>query len=359
MSRNTDFYPLKVSQIETGATDCVLVSFEIPDALKQNFAYRQGQYLTLKTQIEGEEVRRSYSLCSSPLDNEWRVGIKKVPNGLFSTYANEALKVGEELAVMPPDGRFFVEVDAERKREYVCIAAGSGITPIFSIIKTHLQAEPNASFKLFYINQSVKSIILKEELEALKNLYMDRLEIFYFLTKESRSVPLFNGRLDEDKLEILFKTICDVEEIDDYFICGPEAMTLMTRDFLLAKGVKKKHVHFELFHTDTKPNVRRSRIHKDAAGKEAEVTILEGGKSVKFRIPKGVDSILDAALNREADLPFACKGGVCCTCRAKLVEGKVDMMVNYALEDEEIAAGYILTCQAIPLSDKVVVDFDA
>lgn len=359
MGRNTSFYPLKVSQIDQSAQDCVLVSFDVPESLKQDFAYQQGQYLTFKTQIAGEEVRRSYSLCSSPLDDEWRVGIKKVPSGLFSTYANESLRVGDELEVMPPDGRFFVEVDAERKREYACFAAGSGITPIFSIIKTHLQAEPNASFKLFYINPSVKSIILKEELEALKNLYMDRLEIFYFLTKESRSVPLFNGRLNEEKLEILFKTICDVEEIDDYFLCGPEAMIFMLRDFLLAKGVEKKNVHFELFHTDTKANVRQGRLHKDASGKEAEITILEGGKSFSFNIVKGTESILDAALNQEADLPFACKGGVCCTCRAKLVEGKVDMMVNYGLEEEEIKAGYILTCQSIPLSDKVVVDFDA
>ncbi|MEM6345338.1 MAG: 1,2-phenylacetyl-CoA epoxidase subunit PaaE [Bacteroidota bacterium] len=359
MSRKTDFYPLKVSAVDADATDCVLVSFDVPESLKEDFAYQQGQYLTLKTEIDGEEVRRSYSLCSSPLDDEWRVGIKKVPNGLFSTYANEQLQVGQELEVMPPDGRFFVELDAERKREYVCFAAGSGITPIFSIIKTHLQAEPNASFKLFYINQSVKSIILKEELEALKNLYMDRLEIFYFLTKESRSVPLFNGRIDEEKLEILFKTVCEVEEIDDYFLCGPEAMIFMLRDFLLAKGVEKSKIHFELFHTDSKPSVRRSQLQKETAGQEATVTILEGGKSFSFSIPKATDNILDAALNREADLPFACKGGVCCTCRAKLVEGEVDMMVNYALEDDEIEAGYILTCQAVPLSDKVVVDFDA
>ncbi|MEL6650209.1 MAG: 1,2-phenylacetyl-CoA epoxidase subunit PaaE [Bacteroidota bacterium] len=359
MSRNTQFYPLKVSQIDHNAQDCVLVSFEVPTALQNDFLFRQGQYLTLKAEIGGEDVRRSYSLCSSPMDQQWRVGIKKVPDGRFSTFANEALAVGDEIEVMPPDGRFFVEVDPSGEREYVCFAAGSGITPIYSIIKTHLQAEPDAHVKLFYINQTVSSIILKEELEALKNRFMGRLEIFYFLTQESRSVPLFNGRINEEKLEVIFKSICDVEQIDHYFMCGPEAMIMMVRDFLQSKGVEKKQIHFELFFTDTKPSVRRSRTQTKDASQQAAVTILEGGKSFQFKIPKGSENILDAALNREADLPFACKGGVCCTCRAKLVKGEVDMAVNYALEDEEVADGYILTCQAVPLSDEVIVDFDA
>jgi len=309
--------------------------------------------------INGEDVRRSYSLCSSPLDKEWKVGIKKIEDGKFSTYANDILKVGDTLEVMPPSGKFYVEVDKEQQRNYVAFAAGSGITPMVSIIKTHLTAEPKAPFKLFYINKTVASIILKEELEALKNTFMNRLEIFYFLTKEHRSVPLLKGRLDEEKLEIIFKTICDADNIDHYFSCGPEQMIFMVRDFLQNRGVDKNKIHFELFNTTGAPLKVKEKVAETFKGKVAEVTILEGGLSNTFKMEQGSDNILDAALKNAADLPFACKGGVCCTCRAKLVEGNVEVLVNYGLEEEEIEQGYILTCSSIPTSEKVVVDFDA
>lgn len=353
------FFPLTVASIHPSTPESVVVEFAVPESLRPQFAYQQGQYLTLRTTLAGEEVRRSYSLCSSPLDQEWKVGIKKVPGGKFSTFAHETLKVGDQLEVRPAQGRFFVEVDPQRKRNYLAFAAGSGITPVFSIIKTHLQAEPRSTFKLFFINRSVASIMLKEELEALKNQYMERLEIFYFLTQEYRDVPLFNGRLDPEKLEIIFKTICDLEEVDACFLCGPEQMILSTREFLLKKGFPKKDLHFELFHAEgAQPEVRQ-QISEAFAGKQSEVTILEGGKSFRFQTPQGKESILDAALRNAADLPFACKGGVCCTCRAKLVEGEVKMLVHYGLEEEEIAAGYILTCQALPVSDSLTIDFDS
>jgi len=352
------FHKIKVSKIEKSTPDCSIISFDIPQELQGQFAFKQGQYLTLQTQINGEAVRRSYSLCSSPLDNEWKVGIKKIEDGKFSTFANDILKAGDELEVMPPNGKFFVEVDKSQQKNYVVFAAGSGITPIFSIIKTHLLAEPNSTFKLFYINQRVQSIILKEELEALKNSFMNRLEIFYFLTKEHRSVPLLKGRLNEEKMDVIFKTICDVTRIDEYFSCGPEKMILMIRDFLLEKGVEKNKIHFELFNTAGSNNEAKKKVAKTFKGKVADITILEGGKSMNFKIEQGSDNILDAALKNAADLPFACKGGVCCTCRAKLIEGNVEVLVNYGLEEEEIEQGYILTCQSIPTSDKVVVDFD-
>lgn len=353
------FFPLTVAKVSPSTPESVVVEFQVPEALKTQFAYKQGQYLTLQAQIAGEEVRRSYSLCSSPLEDAWKVGIKKVPEGRFSTFANETLRAGDQVQVMPPQGNFFVEVDPNRSAQYVAIAAGSGITPIFSIIKTHLLAEPNSTFKLFFVNRTVGSIMLKEELEALKNQFMDRLEIFYFLTQEFRDVPLFNGRLDQEKLDILFNRICDPATIESFFLCGPEKMILSTRDFLKEKGVAKDKIHFELFHAEgAKPEVRQ-QLSQQYEGKQSEVTILEGGKSLRFLTPQGKGNILDIALSNSADLPFACKGGVCCTCRAKLLEGEVKMLVHYGLEEEEIEAGYILTCQALPISEKVVVDFDS
>jgi ring-1,2-phenylacetyl-CoA epoxidase subunit PaaE len=352
------FHKIKVSAIEKSTSDCSIISLGIPPALRGQFAFKQGQYLTLQAEIAGEAVRRSYSLCSSPLDEEWKVGIKKIEEGKFSTFANEVLKVGDELEVMPPSGNFYVEVDKTKQKNYVAFAAGSGITPIFSIIKTHLLAEPKSTFKLFYINPRVVSIILKEELEALKNQFMSRFEVFYFLTKEHRNVPLLKGRLSEEKMETIFKTICDVNQIDEYFSCGPEAMILMIRDFLLEKNVGKEKNHFELFTTAGSSAEAKKKVAQTFKGKVADITILEGGKSMNFKIEQGSDNILDAALKNAADLPFACKGGVCCTCRAKLIEGTVEVLVNYGLEEEEIEQGYILTCQSIPTSDKVVVDFD-
>lgn len=356
MSKNL-FYPLRIKDIEKATDDCSLISFAVEEELREAFAFNQGQYLTLKASIDGEEVRRSYSLCSSPLDNEWRVGIKKIQGGKFSTYANEQLKPGDTLQVMPPNGRFFTAIEKQKAKNYVAFAAGSGITPIFSIIKTHLQAEPESSFTLFYINQQVSSIILKEEIDALKNIFLDRFKVFHFLTQEHRSSPLFNGRLDTQKLAVIFDRILPLEQVDDWFICGPQDMIFMLRDYLLEHKVMKKAIHFELFNTDSNTtNVQRQAKETNSVA-HCALTVIEGGKAFQIEMPKGT-TILDAALQKGADLPFACKGGVCCTCRAKIKEGKVEMLVNYALEPEEVEAGFVLSCQAIPLSEKVVVDFD-
>lgn len=350
------FYPLTIQKIEKTTADCTLLSFDVKEENKEVFAYTQGQYLTLKTQINGEEVRRSYSLCSSPLDGEWQVAIKQIEDGKFSTFANEKLKAGDTLEVMPPNGRFFVETDDSIAKKYVAFAAGSGITPILSIIKTHLKAEPKAHFQLFYTNQAVAGIILKEEIEALKNKFLERFEIYYFLTQEARTIPLFNGRMDKEKLDILFGKLIDSNAINDYFLCGPNEMIFLIRDYLQAMGVDKKAIHFELFNTGAFTQKKKERVFDPTI--MANIQIQEGGKHFSFDIPQGSDNILDAAVKRSADLPFACKGGMCCTCRAKLLEGKVEMEVNWALEQEELDAGYILTCQAIPLSEKIVIDFD-
>lgn len=353
------FHSLAVKEIRQETSDCVSLVLEVPTELNETFAFTQGQYLTFKTQIGGEEVRRSYSLCSSPGEGEWRVAVKKVEQGKFSSFVNEVLKEGDTLEVMPPNGRFFTEIDPSSDKTYAAFAAGSGITPILSIIKAHLDLEPNSAFKLFYINQRVSSIILKEEIEALKNTYFERFEIFHFLTQEERNIELFNGRLDEDKLGQIAKGLLDLRGVDDYFLCGPESMIFMVRDFLLERGVDKSCIHFELFSSGN-GNLAKTKSQQNGQVNNSlsEIQILEGGKSFRFSIPQGSNNILDAALDRSADLPFACKGGVCCTCRAKLIDGKVEMAVNYALEQEELDAGYILTCQAVPLSDKIVVDFD-
>lgn len=355
----TTFYPLAVSNIERTTADCSVVTLDVPTDKKAAFHFTQGQYLTLKAEIDGAEVRRSYSLCSSPLDDQWSVAIKQIPGGVFSTFANTELAIGDQLDVMPPMGNFYVDVDATKGRNYVGFAAGSGITPILSIIKTHLSMEPESTFKLFYINQTVASIILKEELEALKNIFLDRLEIFHFLTKEHRNAPLFNGRIDQEKLHIIFRTLCFVEHIDHSFICGPKEMIFLIRDELEAAGLAKEHIHFELFFsgdaTDA-PQSKAATATESITG--AKVTVIDGGKEFHFQMAEHYDNILDAALAAGADLPYACKGGVCSTCKCKVMEGSVNMKINYALEEKEVANNFVLSCQAVPTSDIVKVDFD-
>ena len=353
------FHPLKVKELEKTTDDCTIVSFEVEEELKELFQYKQGQYLTLKAEIDGESIRRSYSLCSSPLDNEWKVAIKKIDGGRFSTFANDYLKVGDELEVMVPNGSFYCDVDKSCTKHYVAFAAGSGITPIASILKTHLKEEPNSKASLFYVNRSVQSIILREEIEALKNKYLGRFELYHFLTKEERDAPLFNGRFTEEKLEQIANSLIDLSQIDDVFICGPMAMTMMIKDFMIKHGVDSKKVHFELFGVPPKEK-SKEQVETVNNSDLSEVSIINNGTKTSFEMPQGRDNyILDAALSNNADLPFACKGGVCCTCRAKLIEGEVDMQVNYALEEEEVEAGYILTCQAVPKSKNILVDFDS
>jgi ring-1,2-phenylacetyl-CoA epoxidase subunit PaaE len=351
------FHPVKVQDVYKETKDCSVISFEIPEDLEQEFRYTHGQHLTLKTDIDGHEVRRSYSLCSSPVENKWRVAVKKIAGGVFSSYVNESLKKGDMLEIMAPNGVFNTPVSAEAKN-YVMFAAGSGITPILSIIKTHLALEPESTVKLFYLNRSVKSIIFKEEIEQLKNVYFGRIEIFHFLTKEHRPIELFNGRFTKEKLQVLTEKIIDVPSVDECFICGPEQMIFLIRDELVAAGLSKEKIHFELFSSGNTEEDRQ-RVNKVLEKKVegTEVTILDGGKEFHFTMDDDFDNILDGALAAGADLPFACKGGVCSTCKCRVVEGSVEMKINYALDENEVAKNYILSCQAVPTSQKVVVDF--
>ncbi len=352
------FHSIKVSDIYKETKDCSVVSFDIPEDLKSEFHYNQGQHLTLKAMIDGKEERRSYSLCSSPTENKWQVAVKKINGGLFSGYVNDKVKKGDTLEIMAPSGKFFRETNKEVAKNYIMFAAGSGITPILSIIKTHLALEPNSTFQLFYLNRSVKSIIFKEEIELLKNKYFGRFEIFHFLTKEHRSIELFNGRFSKEKMEILTEKIIDIPKVDECFICGPEEMIFLIRDELVAAGLSKDKIHFELFNTGGS-EADKQRVNKILESKVqgTDVTIIDGGKEFHFIMDDDFDNILDGAIAAGADLPFACKGGVCSTCRCKVIEGSVAMKINYALDEDEVAKNLVLSCQAVPTSGKIVVEF--
>ncbi len=353
------FHTLRIKNIYKETDDCSVISFEVPEDIKETFSYQQGQHLTLKADIDGEDIRRSYSLCSSPLEDKWCVAVKQIPGGKFSTFVNSALKTGDTIQVMPPSGTFGVDLNPEKPKNYLFFSAGSGITPIISMIKTHLAAEPHATCKLFYVNKTAKSIIFKEELEQLRNTYFGRLEIYYFLTKERRDIDLFNGRFDDDRMKVLCSTFIDIPDTSEVFLCGPEDMVHYVSDYLVKAGLPKEMIHFELFVTglSEEDKLRAERLAQQNV-EGVELTIIDGGKEFHFTMTKDYDNILDAALGAGADLPFACKGGVCSTCKCKVIEGEVEMKVNYALEEDELAQDYVLSCQSVPITDKVKVDFD-
>lgn len=355
------FHPLRVRKVQKETDDCVSITFEVPEELKSLYQFRQGQSLTVRRFIGGEEVRRTYSICSAPQDDVLRVAVKKVEGGLFSTWANEELAPGEELEVMPPVGKFYTDLDPAQKKNYVAFAAGSGITPVLSLIKTTLLTEPHSTFTLVYGNRTKNSIIFKEELEALKDRFLSRFRIYHILSRERTDAEINYGRIDRDKVEALSSKLIDIRNTDEFFLCGPEEMIFTVRDFLGEKGVKQDHIHFELF---TIPGQKKSVVDTSKKevvdeGPKAKVSVKLDGILFDFDLGQEGESILDAALKQGADLPYACKGGVCCTCKAKLLEGEVEMEVNWGLEPDEIERGYILTCQSHPRTEKVVVDFDA
>ena len=354
------FHPLRIKEIKKETEDCVSVLFEVPEELKSAFQFTQGQSLTMRTTINGEEIRRTYSICSSPLENQLKVAIKKVEGGLFSTFANDELKVYDVLDVMTPVGKFYTTLQPSQQKNYIAFAAGSGITPILSIIKTTLAIEPNSNFTLVFGNKSRASIIFFEELEGLKNKYMNRFNLIHILSREKTDADLNFGRITKEKCATLYSKLLDIKTTDEFFICGPEEMIFSVKHFLDSEQVDEKKIHFELF---TTPGQKKAASHKpqakSAEGTNSNITIKLDGRSIDFKIPFNSDaSILDAAMQQGADVPYACKGGVCCTCKARLIEGEVSMDVHWGLEQEEIEQGYILTCQSHPKTEKVIVDFD-
>lgn len=357
------FHAVRVKDIRKETADCVSIAFDIPEEKKSLFEFTQGQYISVKKDIDGIDIRRSYSICSSPLDHELRIAVKKVEGGIFSTYANKKLCVGDTIEIMPPLGKFFTPLDAAQTLNYAAFAAGSGITPILSIIKTTLLTEPNSTFTLVYGNKNRHSIIFREAIEALKNKFIHRFRVIYILSREKTDAPIQAGRINAEKCNALFEKAIDIKNIDHFFICGPQEMTETVSHTLASNGIDPKQIHIELFGVKKKEDRpktedRRQEIFDIADNAKSNITIKLDGVSFDFELGNS-DSILDAALAQGADLPFACKGGVCCTCKAKLVEGEVKMDVHYGLEPDEIAAGFILTCQSHPKTQKVVVDFDA
>lgn len=352
------FHPLRVKEVRRETPSCVSIVLDLPEELRESFRFQQGQSLTLRHFVNGEEVRRTYSLCSSPAEAEWRVAVKKVEGGAFSTFANEQLKAGDILEVMPPVGRFHTALDPQHRKNYIAFAAGSGITPVMSIIKATLATEPYSRFTLVYGNRSRQDIIFLEELEGLKNIYMDRLQLIHILSREQVESSVLQGRINRAKMEELARFI-PLAQMDEFFLCGPEQMIFEVKEFLESSGIERKNIHFELFTTPGQQVTAGSKTEAKADTPKASIRMRLDGRTIEFQIPQNSDqTILDAALATGADLPYACKGGVCCTCKARLLEGEVHMDVHWGLEDEEVKQGFILTCQSHPRSDKLLVDFD-
>lgn len=356
--RHAVFHPLRVASVERLTEDAVAVTFDVPEELRQEFRFNAGQHLSVKSTALGEDVRRNYSICAPATGGPLRIGVKRVPGGVFSSYAAERLQPGDFLDVMTPSGTFSTPLDPAQSKRYVAVAAGSGITPVLSILATVLEVEPDSTAALVYVNRRTSTIMFLEELEDLKNRYPARFQLIHVLGQEMTEVEMLSGRLDVERFSRILDTILPVDDVDEWFLCGPLAMTDSIRSVLLQRGVAETLVHRELFHVGAPIPKRRPAATAGTAAVGSEVTVLLDGRSLTFILPQDGDSILDETLRARPDAPFACKNAVCGTCRAKVVEGKVKMDSNYALEPNEIARGYVLSCQAHPVTDRVVVDFD-
>lgn len=355
------FRPLTIQDIRNETAECISVSFHVPEEWKEEFRFKAGQNITLRSYINGEEIRRSYSICSSPYEKELRVAIKKQESGLFSSYAHQHFKTSQTLEVLSPTGNFTLPVRTANKNHYVAFASGSGITPVISLLKTILIEEPLSRFTLIYGNKTRSSVIFREELMALKNNHPEQFQFIPLFSREKMDAPIFEGRIDAAKCEVIFKQIIPMDSDQEYLLCGPAPMIFSVRDWLLNQKVEDKKIHYELFSDPgemtavlKKPNTEK----KEPSQKKSLVTIRLDGVSTDFQLPVDGPTILEAAILAGADLPYACRAGVCATCRAKLVEGKVNMDQNYALAAEELEQGFILACQSHPASEKLIIDFD-
>ena len=357
MSLTPRFHRLAVNDLRRETPDAISLTFTIPKELASDYSFAPGQYLTLRSTMHGEEVRRSYSICSGPDDGELRIAVKKVDGGAFSNWAAEELKTGDELDVMTPTGRFGIAPAPEQARLYVGFAAGSGITPILSIVKGVLAREPDSRFFLFYGNRSTSGMLFLEELEELKDRYMQRFSLFHVISGEEQDIPILHGRLDGEKVRVLLRSLVPAAQVDHVFICGPSGMSEEIEATCREIGIAEDKIHVERFVSEFGGKPRPKQIVAPGAPPRALASLIIDGKRREVPVAEG-EAILDAALRAGMDLPFACKGGMCSTCRAKLVEGKAEMEVNYSLEPWELQAGFILTCQARPCSEKVVVDYD-
>ena len=362
MSKNT-FYPLTVSEIRPETDSAVCITFDIPEEFREEFRFVQGQHLILKMAINGEEVRRSYSICSGVDDEKLQIGVKRIEDGIFSNFANNELKVQDTVEVMPPRGEFYTSLDASNAKSYLCICAGSGITPILSIVKSILSREPLSRVTIVYGNQKSSTVMFRDELGFLKNRYMARLNWLNILSREQQDAEVLFGRIDNKKgAELNRAKLIDIANTDEFFLCGPQSMILEVSKGLRELGIDDSKIHYELFFSSPedaqaaieKHNERAKRL----AGRVSEIDVKVGGRSIHFDLSAVGENILDGALRNGADLPFSCKAGVCATCKARLLKGEVEMDLNHSLTAQEVRDGFILTCQSHPVSDHVVVDFD-
>lgn len=356
------FYKLSIKELKRETPDCVSVLLDVPPNLQETFRFKQGQHLVFRSIHEGQEVRRSYSICSCPRESELRVAVKKLPGGVFSSFLHDEAKVGDELEVMAPQGRFYTPLDPTHQKRYLLVAAGSGITPIISIIKAILLEEPLSEVSLLYGNRHKGSIIFKEELNGLKNRYLERFSVYHMLSRERNASEHLTGRIDGEKMAFFFQHLVPATSISEVFLCGPEGMIGTSREAALKAGIAEHRIHYELFYSAEAEARNQLRAEKGARQQEGKplsrIRLHLDAGTMEFDLAENGDSILDAALKNGADLPYSCKGGVCATCRCKLEAGEVSMDVNYALEPDELAAGFILACQSHPVSAEVVINFD-
>lgn len=357
--RRATIHPLRVKAVQPITQDSVAIEFEVPPELADEYRFVHGQHLSLRCDGIGDDVRRSYSICTSAQSGRLRVAVKRLPEGVFSAFAFERLRPGDVLEVVTPTGHFNTPLDPSRARRYVMVAAGSGITPILSIASTILEVEPKSSVTLIDGNRTVADIMFLEELEDLKNAHPERFTLYHVLSREEQEVDLFNGRLDRERLSVFLDELVPPEGVDEWFLCGPRGMIDAARAVLAERGVDAQHIHFELFHSDSVVAARAAAPTPAATGEaESQVTIVLDGRRSTFGVPRHGERILDAALRVRSDAPYACKGGVCGTCRAKLVSGSVEMDECFALEQQEVDEGFVLACQSHPTSERVVLDFD-
>lgn len=356
------FHRLQIIERRAESKDGFSLALQVPENLRGTFSFQHGQYLTVQAEVGGEKLRRSYSICNGTTSyaqrGELRIGIKRVTGGAFSSFAFEHLTTGEFLDVMPPQGRFTQAIDSASARHYVGFAAGSGITPILSTMQTVLELEPKSRFTLVYGNRSVGEIMFLESIEGLKNRFMDRVRLLHVLSQQPQESELFTGRIDAQKVASLGVTLVPFESIDLALICGPDSMIDEVEAALLAGGLDRKNILSERFGTPTRQQAPRVPIADLEQGPSAQLKVILDGKTREMRLPFVGTNVLDVALNAGLDLPYACKGGVCCTCRAKVLEGEVRMEKNYTLEQWEIDKGFVLTCQCVPISDAVTVSYD-
>jgi ring-1,2-phenylacetyl-CoA epoxidase subunit PaaE len=354
------FHPLEVVDIKRETAEAVSIKLRVPEELAEEFKFLPGQYVMFKYEFNGEVLQRSYSISSSPQEDELRVGVKEVSDGRFSTFANRVLKPGDKLETLAPRGRFVINTDAANKKHYVSFCAGSGVTPIISMMKHVLETEPQSTFTCFYGNRYASTIIYVDEINALKNRFPDRLEIHYVMSKEEIGSEWFRGRIDEEKIRKFSEVLFDPLEVDAFYMCGPEQIIHAAQKVLREKGVNEDKLHFELFGTPnpTAGFASKPVIEDKSASVNSQITVVMDGDEFNFEMKPGQETILDAADHAGLDVPYSCRGGVCCTCLARVTKGEVSMALNYSLTDKEVSEGLVLTCQAHPKTSDVVVDFD-